>query len=621
MTKQIVSKLLVVGLFFALFSNAMVGIADECRLPLGAPAGGERLMFTKSISPENIGSYVAGKLKHSIESSGKVTIEQANLKDVESVAITVFDQPRNTWDASLSAKSDVAIAKGDCVLIGLWVRGESLSKQGEVIEGDGSVVEVVFEKRSSPHTKSVQYLVETTPGNQWKHVWVRCLSKEDYAAGECGVGLQIGYSPQRIEIAGLEVWKYPAGTDLESLPMSPRSYAGRELDAPWRIEADARIEKHRKCDLKLSVVDASGNPLSGQPVSIQQTKHAFRFGTAASVGMIGRTDSDATKYRAVLKELFNVVTIENGLKWEFWDKKTSKEHDQVLSAIDWCNEQDVDVRGHVLVWPAQKNSPKWITSLYNDPVALKQVVNTHIREMGYATRGRVTEWDVLNETFDNREFEEHLGPECFSEFFQVTEGVLPDTDLYYNDYAGLVRAGVNTYHKDHFEMTIQRLIDEGAPIDGIGIQGHFGEILTPPHRIVRELDRWAKFGKKIMITEFDIGVSDQKLMADFTRDFLTSCFSHPDVDGVVTWGFWAGSHWRPDSALYDREWNLTPFGEAWVGLTNQKWKTNLDTTLDDSGSTSHRVFKGDYQITVAEHTWEVEANEDRDVTLTLRVVE
>lgn len=605
-----------------LLLTALVGItnhcnADEVSLPMEAPAGGERLMQANSILPENIRSHVADSLRHDIRSDGLTSINLSGLKDVPTVSITVFDQPRNTWDASLSAKSDIAIQKGDRVLIGAWVRGESLSKEGKAIQGDGGVVEVVFEKQSEPYTKSVQYLVETPPNNEWKQVWIRCVSEEDYDAGQCGVGFQIGYSPQRIEVANLQVWRYPPETDLKTLPMSPRTYTGRELDAAWRREAEQRIEELRMCDLELKILDASGMPLSGHAVSIAQTKHAFRFGTAANVEMIGRSDSDAERYREVLKELFNIATIENGLKWQYWDQKTSEERDQVLSAMDWCNEHGIAVRGHVLVWPAQKNSPDWITSLYDTPIALKKVIDTHIREMGFATRERVVEWDVLNETFDNREFEQYLGAECFTEFFKSADGVLPNAALYYNDYAGLVRAGVNTYHKDHFEMTIRRLIEEGAPIDGIGIQGHFGEILTPPHRLIRELDRWGQFDKKILITEFDVGVTDEQLMADFTRDFLSVCFSHPDVDGIITWGFWAGAHWRPGSAIYDTQWNLTPFGKAWTGLTQQKWMSNVDGILDEKGSVSSRVFKGDYQVIVGDQTWTVSATEDRNVTLTM----
>lgn len=617
------TSILLLSCTFALLGGPLIRTATAetidlkaTSLPAIAPSGGVRLMLPESTDPAKLGTHISGGLKHQIDTEGLLN-QDADHGEMPTLALTLFDQPRNTWDASASVKTDLAISKDDHVLIGFWVRGTALNKNGNSVQGDGGVVEVVFEKRSPPHTKSVQYLVETEANNVWKHVWVRCDSKEDYKAGESGVGFQIGYSPQRIEIAGVEVWKYPARTPLNDLPMSPRSYIGREADAQWRVAANQRIEQHRKCDLLITIVDTDGKPLTGQKAMVKQTKHAFQFGTAASVNMIARQDEDGRKYREELKRLFNIVTIENGLKWKFWDKRDVANQAKVLSAIDWCNQQGVSVRGHVLVWPAQKNSPDWISSLYDNPKVLKKVVNTHIREMGYATQGRVTEWDVLNEAFDNQEFEKHLGPKCFTEFFQEARGVLPDADLYYNDYAGLVRAGVNTYHKDHFEMIIQRLIDEGAPIDGIGIQGHFGEILTPPHRIVRELDRWGKFGLKIMITEFDAGVPDQDLMADFTADFLTACFSHPDVDGIVTWGFWAGAHWRPHAALLDKQWQPTPLGKRWIDLTNNQWMTNETTTLDQAGSSRLRVFKGEYQITAGGQTWNVTATEDREITLTL----
>ena len=592
---------------------------QESPVKITAVAGGIRLVTPASSAPGKLGHHVVDGLKKAV---AVVKVDQSELNKEginEALSLSVFDQPRNTWDASISVKSDVAIEKGESVSIGFWVRGLALDKSGEPIADDGGVVEIVFENRNPPHTKSVQFLVETEPGNAWKHYWVRCKSKESYAAGNSSIGFQVGYRRQQIELAGVEIWKYPATQALESLPMSPRSYIGREPDAPWRAAANQRIEKYRKCDLTIEVLDANGDPVADQDLKLVQTKHAFRFGTAVSKTMIGRQDDDGQKYREHLERLFTVGTIENGLKWQYWDKRDAKDHAKVLSAVDWLNDHDIAVRGHVMVWPAQKNSPPWITSLYDKPEVLKKVVHSHIREMAYATKGRVGEWDVLNEAFDNREFEKHLGPECFAEFFREAEGVLPDTDLYYNDYAGLVRAGVNTYHKDHFEMIIQRLLDAKAPIDGIGIQGHFGEILTPPHRIVRELDRWGKFDLKVMITEFDVNVPDEELMADFTADFLTACFSHPAVDGVVAWGFWAGSHWRPESAFFDRQWNPTAWGKRWVDLTENQWKTRVTTPLDPSGAAIKlRVFKGDYEVRVGEQMWKVSATEDKKVTLQMK---
>ena len=39
------------------------------------------------------------------------------------------------------------------------------------------------------------------------------------------------------------------------------------------------IDRHRKGDAKLKVVDGNGNPLSNVKIKINQTSHAFRFGS------------------------------------------------------------------------------------------------------------------------------------------------------------------------------------------------------------------------------------------------------------------------------------------------------------------------------------------------------
>ena len=42
--------------------------------------------------------------------------------------------------------------------------------------------------------------------------------------------------------------------------------------------ADKRIDKIRKADILIKVVDQSGKPVSKAAVSIEQTRHAFLFG-------------------------------------------------------------------------------------------------------------------------------------------------------------------------------------------------------------------------------------------------------------------------------------------------------------------------------------------------------
>ena len=554
------------------------------------PAGGTRVIELTSLAPEKLNVNPGGKLaSHSVNS--KSTLEGA-----PSIVVDITGQPKNTWDISVNKSTTAAVKKGDALVASFWVRGKA--EGGE----SGGVTEFVFEKGGEPYTKSIQYLVETPADGAWQHYWVAFKSLGDYEASGAVITFQMGYLKQEVELAKIELWNF-GQRELTGLPHSPLTYIGREPDAAWRKEALDRIEKVRKADLEIQVLDSNGQPLSGQPVHVKLDSHAFGFGTAVNSWKVTGKDENAAKYREVLKENFNLGAIENGLKWPFWDEKPEYRH-LAIDTLKWLQTQNIKVRGHVMVWPGQGHLPDWVKSLKDNPKALKRTLAARIREMGFLTQGIAEDWDVINEGFDNHELMDWLGDEAMVEWFKQSDAVLPDADLYYNDYAALVRGGHPTGHKDHFEKTINFLIDNGAPIDGLGIQGHFGSLLTPPQRILKELDRWGSFGKKIMITEFDVIVPDEQLRADFIRDFFIACFSHESVDGIVIWGFWAGSHWMPQAALYDKNWELTKMGQQWKDLTSQ-WDTDETLTTNSNGVVKLRGFIGDYKVDVDGQTFEV----------------
>jgi GH35 family endo-1,4-beta-xylanase len=589
--------------FTCLFSVELLLAGD---LLSELPAGGVRLIAEEKTAPDQlVVNLGGGKLGQ------KQVLDVKHAAFAKSLQVQLTAQPQNTWDTSISTQTTEAVKKDDVLLIGFWARGKPLEGVG------GGVAEVVFETNGAPYTKSVQYLVETPSDGSWQHYWVRFRSLQDYALGGATVTFQTGYLKEEFELAGLEVWNF-GDAEFESLPHTPLTYAGREPDADWRTEADQRIDKIRKSDLEITVIGADGNPVVDASVRVHQQAHAFDFGTAATADMIAGDHEQKAKYREVLLKHFNVATIENGLKWKYWDKYPDNRR-QTLEAIDWLNENGVAVRGHVMVWPGHRYLPEWIKTIEDQPDVLSKVIDGHISELGYAVQGKVRDWDVVNEIFDNRDLTNALGDEAMIHWFEEARRVSPGVDLYYNDYAGLVRGGHPTAHKDHYERTIKYMIDNNAPIDGIGIQGHFGSLLTPPKRLLSELDRWNALGLKIQITEFDVTVPDEQLRSDFARDFLIACFSHEAVDGIVTWGFWEGAHWEPKAALFDNDWNPTAIGKHWIELTQNRWWTDKTLTTDKDGKLSLRGFKGTYSVEcggVSEAV--ILGDEEATVTLKLR---
>lgn len=510
-------------------------------------------------------------------------------KDV--LEINTRAKPPTTWSFQPTLGWSAGLKKGDVVWITFWARALETSTESATAS-----TEFITEINRAPNTKLTEN--EAVFGRAWTQFAYTFVAEKDYAKGELLMTWRCGYSPQKIQLGGIQVLNFGPNVAPISLPHNRNFYIGMEADAAWRKDALERIEKIRKAPLSIAVTDGSGKPVSGATVSIKQTRSSFGFGSCVTTEALTAGGPDGERYRAVVKQSFNKVVFENDLKWPVWEETWRRQ--KTLDALHWLHAQNILVRGHNLVWPSWRMSPKDLVTLKNEPALLRKRVEDHIREEVAATRGLISDWDVVNEPAGNHDLLDVLGQEAMVDWFRITHETDPVPVLYLNDYAGLVRGGDNTPHKDQFEKTLRYLIDNHAPIGGVGIQAHFGAMLTPPVKLLKELDRWAALGLDIQITEFDINTYDEAFMGQYTRDFMIAVFSHPSVNAVLTWGFWEKAHYMPKAALYRADWSLKPNGEVWNDLVLKQWRTNLDAKTGADGMLSLRGFLGDYEITVVD---------------------
>jgi GH35 family endo-1,4-beta-xylanase len=373
------------------------------------------------------------------------------------------------------------------------------------------------------------------------------------------------------------------------------AYDGRDPNAPWRGPAEERIDQIRKAGLTVEVRDAAGNPVPGAAVQVEMTRHAFPFGSAVATQRMLGSSSDSVIYRERVKELFNEVVMEYDVQWGSWEGNRTRG----WSGVQWLLQHGFPVRGHNLVWPSWRRMPADVETLANDPAALRARVDNHIAELASTFAGQLIEWDVLNEPYSERDLVNVLGQYEMVRWFQIARAHDPHALLYVNDYNILEVTSTHSAHQNFFFNTIQYLIDNDAPLGGIGMQGHFQTTLVPPATLLSTLDRFSTFGLPIKITEFDINNTDELLQADYTRDFMTTVFSHPQVNGILMWGFWEGRHWRPASALFRQNWSIKPNGVMWTNLVFGEWWTRTNGVASEAGEFSLRGFKGDYRITVS----------------------
>jgi GH35 family endo-1,4-beta-xylanase len=72
--------------------------------------------------------------------------------------------------------------------------------------------------------------------------------------------------------------------------------------------------------------------------------------------------------------------------------------------VERPRDSGLQIRGHNPVWPSWRNtSVKAAVEAKNEPAALAKVITDHIAETTAAFRGRVVDWDVINETFTNHD--------------------------------------------------------------------------------------------------------------------------------------------------------------------------------------------------------------------------
>lgn len=497
---------------------------------------------------------------------------------------------QNPWDVQFRAASAAPVEAGDVLLATFYFRTEWAPEES----GEGQT-EFVFELGKDPWTKSVTYPVRAS--RDWKKVYVPFTAKQSYAAGEAQILFRLGYAPETIDIAGVTVENFGKKLALADLPKTSIEYKGSEADAAWRAAAAERIEKYRKADLTIEVKGTDGKPAAGVAVNINQTRQSFGFGTCVASRFLTAPGND--RYKQVVQQLFNIATLENNFKWVALegDWGPSFTLDNAKKAVAWLAERKIPTRGHVLIWPGWNNLPKSLRTYEKNPAMIRQKVDQRIRGLVTEMRGKLPQWDVLNEPFDNHDLIDMLGEDEMVKWFKIARAADPKAMLFINDYAILSGGGGDTPHRQHYEKTIQFLLDKGAPLDGIGLQGHFGTSLTSPEDLMQLLDRYARFKKPLYVTEYDVVVDDEKVAADYTRDFYTLLFSHPAVEGIIMWGFWDGAHWKKNAPLFHDDWSLKPAGQVYEDLVLKQWRTQASGSTDATGSYETRGFLGRYTVT------------------------
>ena len=499
------------------------------------------------------------------------------------------------WDAQLASPTNTEpVKKGDVLFGYLDIRAESDKESG-----GGQILAWL-------QAKDVKWeglrQIDLNPGPQWSRRFFSLKAARDFPAGAIDLTLQLGTIAQTVDVANVLVWNLGPDANQDALPKTKLRYDGEEPDAPWRKEAARRIDEIRKGDLAVKVVGPDGKPLAGATVDVKLVKHAFEFATFLGGDSPALKDTpDGQQFRDHVLKYFNRVTcpIYAAQSWG-WPNPEARE--KYLAGIDWANAHDLIVSCHPVLWSRFDWSPAAWSELKDQPEALKAATMAHIDDVlpQLAAHG-VTRVELLNEPVGFTQLDDAIGGDRDAlriAWWKHAREVAPSMRLAINEHTILSAGGLNKTKQDAYYRQIKALLDGGAEVGAIGMQGHVGEDFTSPTQIWKVLDRFADLGLPIYISEFDVNTEDEQVQADYTRDFITACFAHPAVEAVTLWGFWQPQMWIERAALWKGNWTPKPNGVALDKLLSETFHTEAKLKSDSTGGAKVRGFLGTYEVSV-----------------------
>ena len=289
--------------------------------------------------------------------------------------------------------------------------------------------------------------------------------------------------------------------------------------------------KFSLCALALTMGANTGFAQCGETGLKDAYKDYFSIGVAVNMRNISNPEQIA-----IIKKDFNSITAENDMKpqptepaygqfnWENADK-----------IANFCRSNGIKLRGHCLMWHAQIG--EW---MYKDEKGdlvskekLFQNMKHHITAIVERYKDVIYAWDVVNEAISDggwqggrRGMGEHPSPYRNSPLYQIAGDEFikkafiyareadPNVLLFYNDYNA-----ADPGKRDRIYNMVKSMKEEGVPIDGIGMQGHYNVYGPSMEDVDTALTKYSTIVKHIHITELDIRANQEMGgQLNFSRD-------------------------------------------------------------------------------------------------------
>ena len=283
-------------------------------------------------------------------------------------------------------------------------------------------------------------------------------------------------------------------------------------------------------------------------------------------------DSDRTE----AARQFNMMVAENEMKMDALQPSQGNfSWGAADGLVSLAKNNNMTVRGHCLVWHTQQ--PTWVSSdgKKNDKGWTRQqaldIMKNHITKVMQHFKGKVVEWDVVNECLSDDQsiirtnpegytlrptvWQLAIGDDYIDSAFVYAHQADPTAQLYINDYDVEMQGKAKAVA---YYNLVKRLQAKNIPLDGVGLQCHFSIGDVDSVKMEQTIRRFGEAGLKCIITELDMGVSSTTTanieeQARNYRVITDIVLNNDNCPNLVIWGIKDNDSWRSGSnpLLYD----------------------------------------------------------------------
>ena len=301
---------------------------------------------------------------------------------------------------------------------------------------------------------------------------------------------------------------------------------------------------------------------------------------------------------------FNMMVCENEMKMDaLQPSKGSFSFGGADNLVSLAQQNDMAIRGHCLVWHSQV--PGWLSSdgKKNDKNWTREqaleIMKNHITKVMQHYKGKVREWDVVNECLDDDQttvrsnpnsydlrqqsvWQRAIGDDYIDSAFVYAHRADPDAILYLNDYGVELQGKAKSLAFYNLAVSLK---EKGIPIHGVGLQCHFSIGEVDGVKLNRTIKRFAEAGLLCIITELDMGIpsttaANKEEQARMYRMITDIVLKNDNCPSMVVWGIKDNDSWRSGSnpLLYDSGMGKKP---AWYGVRSALRHRALSTGVSE----------------------------------------